>query len=95
MVIDTRRCVGCYDCVVAAKRNGVPEGYSRDWITEEVHGAFPTLQMRSVRSDASCDNPPCVSCCPTGASHVHEPGGVVLVTHDKCIGCKACLRLPI
>jgi Fe-S-cluster-containing dehydrogenase component len=31
-----------------------------------------------------------VSCCPTGASHVAY-GGVVLVEHDKCIGCKACI----
>jgi Fe-S-cluster-containing dehydrogenase component len=31
MIIDTRRCVGCHDCVVACKtENGVPLGYSRD-----------------------------------------------------------------
>ena len=36
MVIDTRRCVGCMDCVVACKtENDVPEGLNRDWITEE------------------------------------------------------------
>ncbi len=32
-----------------------------------------------------------MSCCPTGASHVHDFGKVVLVDHDKCIGCKACI----
>ncbi len=93
MAIDTRRCVGCQDCVVACKtENGVPEGYNRDWVTEEVHGAFPTVRLK-IRSERCnhCDNPPCVSCCPTGASHIHERGGVVLVDHDKCIGCKACL----
>ncbi len=93
MVIDTRRCVGCQDCVVACKtENGVPEGCSRDWGVEEVRGEFPTLQLE-IRSERCnhCANPPCVSCCPTGASHVHERGGVVLVTHSQCIGCKACL----
>lgn len=93
MVIDTRRCVGCMDCVVACKtENDVPEGYCRDWIAETVHGEFPTLQME-IRSERCnhCAEPPCVDCCPTGASHVHERGGVVLVTRDKCIGCKACL----
>ena len=31
MVIDTTRCVGCMDCVVACKtENGVPGGYCRD-----------------------------------------------------------------
>ncbi len=93
MVIDTRRCVGCEDCVAACKtEHGVPLGFTRDWITETAEGDFPTVRME-IRSERcnQCDNPPCVSCCPTGASHVHEPGGVVLVDHEKCIGCKACL----
>jgi Fe-S-cluster-containing dehydrogenase component len=93
MVIDTKRCVGCMDCVVACKtENHVPEGFTRDWITETVHGRFPTtnLEIRTERCN-HCANPPCVHCCPTGASHVHARGGVVLVTPEKCIGCKACL----
>lgn len=94
MVIDTARCVGCMDCVVACKtENGVPDGHCRDWISEEVRGAFPTvhLEIRSERCN-HCDRPPCVTCCPTGASHVEEDfGRIVLVAHDLCIGCKACL----
>ena len=51
MVIDTRRCVGCMDCVVACKtENDVPEGFCRDWITETVRGEHPTLQME-IRSE--------------------------------------------
>ena len=93
MVIDTVKCVGCMDCVVACKtENGVPEGFNRDWIVQDVTGSFPTLHME-IRSERCnhCDNPPCVYCCPTGASHVHDLGGVVLVDHNVCIGCKACL----
>jgi Fe-S-cluster-containing dehydrogenase component len=93
MVIDTRKCVGCMDCVVACKtENDVPQGFNRDWIVTEVSGKFPdtSLEIRSERCN-HCDDPPCVYCCPTGASHVHDLGGVVLVTHEKCIGCKACL----
>jgi len=93
MVIDTRLCVGCQDCVVACKtENQTPEGMHRDWITQQLGGAFPTLhlQIRSERCN-QCDNPPCVTCCPTGASHVHDWGGVVLVTKNQCIGCKACV----
>ncbi|MHB1096468.1 MAG: 4Fe-4S dicluster domain-containing protein [Gemmatimonadaceae bacterium] len=93
MVIDTVRCVGCMDCVVACKtENNVPEGFNRDWIAYDVHGTFPTVHME-IRSERCnhCDNPPCVSCCPTGASHVHDVGGVVLVDPDKCIGCKGCV----
>lgn len=93
MVIDTKKCVGCMDCVVACKtENNVPEGFNRDWIVQDVMGKFPDLHME-IRSERCnhCDEPPCVHCCPTGASHVHERGGVVLVEHNKCIGCKACL----
>ncbi len=93
MVIDTKRCVGCQDCVVACQtENNVPEGYCRDWITTEVHGEFPTLNME-IRSERCnhCENAPCVSCCPTGASHYHDVGGIVLVKYNQCIGCKACI----
>ncbi len=93
MVIDTRLCVGCQDCVVACKtENQTPEGMHRDWISQQMSGSFPTLQLQ-IRSERCnhCDSPPCVSCCPTGASHVHDWGGVVLVTKEQCIGCKACV----
>jgi len=93
MAIDTRLCVGCMDCVVACKtENRVPEGFNRDWIAHEAVGRFPTLHME-IRSERCnhCDNPPCVTCCPTGASHVDAFGRIVLVTHETCIGCKACL----
>ena len=52
MVIDTRKCVGCMDCVVACQtENGVPHGYCRDWITTEVRGGFPPL-AGNLRSSA-------------------------------------------
>jgi Fe-S-cluster-containing dehydrogenase component len=93
MVIDTKKCVGCMDCVVACKtENQVPQGFDRDWIVSDTTGQYPTLrtEIRSERCN-HCDNPPCVYCCPCGASHVHERGGVVLVYHEKCVGCKACM----
>ena len=93
MVIDTRKCVGCMDCIVACKtENNVPEGFCRDWITTVVKGKFPKLQME-IRTERCnhCSNPPCVDCCPTGASHIHDQGGIILVTPEECIGCKACL----
>ncbi len=92
MVIDTHKCVGCADCVVACQtENNVPVGYARDWITTEVRGDFPSvsLEIRSERCN-HCDNPPCVYCCPTGASHVSN-GGIVKVNPSRCIGCKACV----
>jgi Fe-S-cluster-containing dehydrogenase component len=92
MVVDTRLCVGCKACVLACKaENNTPDGYCRDWIVEDIWGIFPNLraEIRSERCN-HCSNAPCVDACPTGASHKVE-GGIVLVDHDKCTGCKACI----
>jgi len=90
MAIDTKKCVGCGDCVVACQtENNVPHGYCRDWIVENVAGSYPNveIELRSERCN-HCDNSPCVRCCPTGASHIVE-GGIVKVTHNECI-CTFC-----
>ena len=92
MAIDTIRCVGCNDCVVACQtENNVPIGYCRDWIVEVTTGTYPQLAME-IRSERCnhCEDAPCVRTCPTEASHKVE-GGIVLVDEDECIGCKACI----
>lgn len=92
MVMNTRACVGCNACVLACKaENRVPHGYFRDWVVQEVRGVMPALAMQN-RSERCmhCTDAPCVSVCPTGASHYHE-SGEVLVAHEKCTGCKACI----
>lgn len=93
MAIDTKKCVGCSDCVVACQtENNVPFGFCRDWIVERTDGVYPnlTLEFRSERCN-HCVNSPCVRCCPTGASY-YEKGGFVLVDRKKCIGCGACIQ---
>ena len=93
MAIDTRKCVGCSDCVIACQtENNIPLGYARDWITETVEGTYPDLsiEIRSERCN-HCENAPCVRCCPTGASQVAE-GGIVITVADECIGCGACIE---
>jgi Fe-S-cluster-containing dehydrogenase component len=93
MVIDTRRCVGCLDCVAACQtENDVPLGKLRDWVVTETTGVFPNLKLE-IRSERCnhCDDPPCVPVCPTGASHVSSYGKTVQITYADCIRCRKCI----
>jgi sulfite dehydrogenase (quinone) subunit SoeB len=42
------------------------------------------------RSCLHCDDAPCVTVCPTGASYKRSADGIVLVNEDACIGCGLC-----
>lgn len=93
MVYDSNRCIGCQSCSVACRaENKIPDGVSRlqVWV-EGPKGKFPALRMDFHRqSCVMCENAPCVSVCPTGASYTNAEG-VNLVETKKCIGCKYCI----
>ncbi len=42
------------------------------------------------KSCLHCEDAPCVTACPTGASHKRPEDGIVLVDEAKCIGCGVC-----
>jgi Fe-S-cluster-containing dehydrogenase component len=42
------------------------------------------------RSCLHCEEPACVTVCPTGASYKRAEDGIVLVNAEICIGCKLC-----
>ncbi len=42
------------------------------------------------KSCLHCEDAPCVTVCPTGASFKRSEDGIVLVEEDKCIGCGLC-----
>jgi Fe-S-cluster-containing dehydrogenase component len=52
-------------------------------------GAPPRL-VHFPKSCLHCDNAPCVTVCPTGASYKRAEDGIVLVNESACIGCGLC-----
>ena len=93
MVIDLRKCYGCHSCSIACKSEfNVPLGVWRSWVKTIDKGKYPKTKRSFLpRLCNHCENPPCVSVCPTKASHRDEEKGLVDIHEERCIGCKMCI----
>ncbi len=49
-----------------------------------------TMTVHFPKSCLHCDDAPCVTVCPTGASYKRTEDGIVLVNESICIGCQLC-----
>ncbi|WP_258358516.1 4Fe-4S dicluster domain-containing protein [Moorella sulfitireducens (nom. illeg.)] len=92
MVLDLKKCAGCYACVVSCKmENGTRPGVNWNQVRTVEWGEYPGARQTFIPTQCMhCDNPPCVKVCPTGASSKRDDG-IVTVDYDKCIGCRYCL----
>ncbi len=93
MVIDLNTCVGCNACMAACAMENETPVWSNKWRTY-VHdievGVGDQVRRRFFpRLCNHCDNPPCMSVCPTGATYKLD-NGIVMVDDDLCMGCRAC-----
>ena len=50
----------------------------------------PAHLVHFPKSCLHCENAPCVTVCPTGASYKRVEDGIVLVNESDCIGCGLC-----
>jgi Fe-S-cluster-containing dehydrogenase component len=92
MVIDLKRCIGCYGCQVSCKaEHGTRPGTTYARVVKREVGTFPDVKRVSLPLLCMhCANPPCVDVCPTGASQKRDDG-IVFVDGDVCVGCRACV----
>lgn len=90
--IDTTKCIGCKTCVVACKdTNDLEVGRNFRRVYSFESGTFPNPVLKHLSISCNhCDEPKCIENCPTTAMYKRKEDGVVVVDHDKCVGCKYC-----
>jgi molybdopterin-containing oxidoreductase family iron-sulfur binding subunit len=102
MVIDLDKCTGCQACSVACKaENNVPHGSPEEqklrreiyWnkVIASTTGKYPWVHTELIPMPCMhCNDPPCVTVCPTKATYQREDG-IVMQNFRRCIGCKYCI----
>ena len=92
MVIDLKRCISCYACIVSCKQSHAlpPEVFWNRVLISET-GTYPMVNKEILPVLCNhCKEAICVDVCPTGATEKREDG-IVWVDADKCVGCRYCL----
>jgi len=92
MVIDLRRCIGCYACVIACKaENCTPPGIFFGRLLSREEGKYPSAKRIFLPLPCMhCGDPACEKVCPTGAT-VKREDGIVTIDETKCFGCRYCM----
>ena len=92
MVIDLVKCTRCHACVAACRvEHFLPLHVT--WVKlialETETSGIAEISTYPVRCN-QCQDAPCVEVCPTEATHQRDDG-IVMIDHDKCIGCRYCV----
>ncbi len=92
MVIDLKRCIGCYSCTIGCKQEHFlpPDMFWTRLLISET-GEYPqvTDHVYPVLCN-HCKEAVCVKVCPSGAS-IQREDGIVDIDYDKCVGCRYCV----
>ena len=79
--------VGAYGDAVGTFLNRI---HSYQVEPDQRDAARPAQTVHFPKSCLHCDDAPCVTVCPTGASYKRAADGIVLVNEDACMGCGLC-----
>ncbi|HSD11222.1 MAG TPA: 4Fe-4S dicluster domain-containing protein [Candidatus Binatia bacterium] len=92
MIIDLDLCIGCNACTVACKaEHGTQPGVFWGYVLQKEYGTTPAVTRLFLPVLCNhCEDAPCEEVCPTGATY-RSSDGLVLIDHEKCIGCRACM----
>jgi phenylacetyl-CoA:acceptor oxidoreductase 27-kDa subunit len=92
MVIDLKRCVACYSCVLSCKQEHfLPPGMFWNRLLISETGEFPlATRLAYPVLCHHCKEAVCIKACPTEAT-IQREDGIVYVDYNKCVGCRYCL----
>ena len=92
MVIDVKKCVTCYACVLACKQEHfLPPNIFKNRLLVGERGEYPNVTKFVYPIQCNqCENAVCVEVCPTRATYKRDDG-VVVVDSDRCTGCQSCV----
>lgn len=92
IIADPKKCIGCRTCEIACV---MAHSQNQDISALDAANFAPRLHLlkgpniSTVVLCRQCEDAPCASACPNGA--ISQTGGMVKVTQERCIGCKACV----
>jgi|WetSurMetagenome_2_1015567.scaffolds.fasta_scaffold34319_4 tetrathionate reductase subunit B len=104
LIVDVRKCNGCYNCQIACK----DEHVANDWtpyakpqpdtghfwlkLNEYVRGTVPKVKMHYIPILCQhCDDAPCIKSCKIEGALYKRKDGVVIIDPQRCTGCRNCV----
>ena len=89
LISNPRACIGCRSCELFCSfyhyKENNPNRALLKIVKDEVQGTdIPVICQH-------CDKPACEEVCPVQAFKINKKTGALVIDHEICIGCRACV----